>query len=41
MFTVSLLWVYFTLLCSTPSMALPYPLPPMLPFFNSFQYISL
>jgi hypothetical protein len=38
---VSLLWVYFTLVSSTPCITLPYPFASHPPFFNSFQYTSL
>jgi hypothetical protein len=39
--SVPLLWVYFTLVHSTPSIALLYPFTSHPPFFNSFQYTSL
>jgi hypothetical protein len=34
-------WVYFTLVCSTPSITLSYTFTSCPPFFNSFQYSSL
>jgi hypothetical protein len=39
--SVSPLWVYFTFVCSTPSIALHYPFISQSPFFNMFQYVSL
>jgi hypothetical protein len=41
MFNVCPLWVYFTLVRSTPSITVPYPFTSHPPFFNSFQYTSL
>jgi hypothetical protein len=35
------LWVYFTLVCSTPFITLPYPFTSYSLFFNNFHYISL